>query len=221
MYAIVVGAGSIGFHLARELLASGNEAVVIERDPMRADACSDSLGSIVITSDGTEPTVLREAGASRCDLLVATTGNDGVNLVACQVVKHVFNVPRTMSVVWDPENAPLFKHLGVDVTISATELLLAHIEDELPTDSLVHLFSLRGGSCGVVCVHLSPTSDVIGRTVGELALPPGASVTAVIRKDGSTQQASRDLRFEPGDEVLAVTTPEQEEALRQVLARRP
>ena len=63
MYVIVVGCGKIGYYLTRALLASNNEVVVIERDSRRSEMAADEFGSIMVASDGTEPTVLREAGA--------------------------------------------------------------------------------------------------------------------------------------------------------------
>ena len=219
MYAIVVGAGSIGFHLARGLLIRGNEVTLIERDPARAEACAEDLGSVTVTSDGTEPTVLRDAGAARADVLVAATGDDGVNLVACQVAKHLFNVPRTLSVVWDPDHAILFDRLGVDVTTNATSLLLGHIEEKLSADSMTRFFHLHESDRGVICVHVPPGADAVGRTVAELNAPSEANLTTIVRRDGAVQQVSAGTRIEAGDDVLAITPPEQEGALWQTLTR--
>ena len=219
MYAIVVGGGSIGYYLARGLLIRGNEVTLIERDPVRANARTEDLGSIVVTSDGTEPNVLRDSGAARADVVSATPGDDGSNLVACQVAKHLFNVPRTMSVVWDPDHARLFDHLGVDVIISATDLLLANIEEKLSADSMTRFFRLHGGDRGVVGVHVPPGAEAVGRAVADLDTPMGAEVAAIVRGNGRVQQASAGARIEEGDEVIAVVPLEQEEALWQTLTR--
>ena len=218
MYAIIVGGGSIGYHLARGLLIRGNEVTLIERDAVRANIRAEDLGSIVVTSDGTEPNVLRDSGAARADVVAATTGDDGANLVACQVAKHLFNVPRTMSVVWDPDHARLFDRLGVDVIISATDLLLANIEERLSADSMTHFFPLHGDR-GVVCVHVPPGADAVGRAVADLDTPLGAELTGIVRRNGSVQPALAGARIEEGDEVLAVVHPEQEEALWRTLTR--
>ena len=218
MYAIIVGGGSIGYHLARGLLIRGNEVTLIERDAVRANIRAEDLGSIVVTSDGTEPNVLRDSGAARADVVAATTGDDGANLVACQVAKHLFNVPRTMSVVWDPDHARLFDRLGVDVIISATDLLLANIEERLSADSMTHFFPLHGDR-GVVCVHVPPGADAVGRAVADLDTPLGAELTGIVRRNGQVQAALAGARIEEGDEVLAVVHPEQEEALWRTLTR--
>ena len=191
---------------------------LIERDAVRANIRAEDLGSIVVTSDGTEPNVLRDSGAARADVVAATTGDDGANLVACQVAKHLFNVPRTMSVVWDPDHARLFDRLGVDVIISATDLLLANIEERLSADSMTHFFPLHGDR-GVVCVHVPPGADAVGRAVADLDTPLGAELTGIVRRNGQVQAALAGARIEEGDEVLAVVHPEQEEALWRTLTR--
>ena len=219
MYAIVVGAGSIGYHLARGLMIRGNEVTLIERNSVRANTRAEDLGSVIVTSDGTEPNVLRDAGVERADVVAATTGDDGANLVACQVAKHLFNVPRTMSVVWDPDHARLFDRLGVDVIISATDLLLDNIEEKLSADSMTRFFQLHDGDKGVVCVHVPPGAEAVGRAVADMDAPLGAEVAVIVRRNGKVQQASADARIEAGDEVLAVVRPEQEEALWQTLTR--
>ncbi|MEX2598413.1 MAG: TrkA family potassium uptake protein, partial [Dehalococcoidia bacterium] len=212
MYVIVVGCGKIGFYLARELLATDNEVVVIERDSQRADAAVEEFGNIVIASDGTEPTVQMEAGARRCDLLIATTGADATNLVACQVAKWSFNVARCVAVVTDPAHVGLFRSLGVDVTISTTELILSHIQEEMPA-SLVHLLRMQGAARGIVSVRVPADSPAVGRPLPLLALPAGTAVAAVVSKHGEVRQVGDDLRLEPEDEVVAITSPEMEDQL--------
>lgn len=217
MYVIVVGCGRIGFQLTKALLASDNEVVVIERDSHRAEIATEQLGSVVIASDGTEPSVLQEAGANRCDVLVATTGSDADNLVACQMAKAAFNVPRTIAVVHDPQRMPLFDALGVNVTISTTGLILAHIEEEMPTHPLVHMLPLRGGRLGLVGIRLPSDSAVVGRTMKEVALPPSTAVALVVGKDNEIRTMDDAFHFEAGDEIVAVTPPEYEGQLWQLL----
>jgi trk system potassium uptake protein TrkA len=161
MFVIVVGCGKIGYQLSRALLAADHEVVVLERDSRRAARAAEELGSVVISSDGTEPSVLANAGVTRCQLLIATTGQDATNLVACQVAKRTFHVPQTIAVVTDPDHVALFKRLGVNVTISTTELILSHIEEEMPGGPLVHLLSMQGAANGIVTVRVPAGSPSI------------------------------------------------------------
>src|SRR5881397_1906271 len=114
MFVLVVGGGKVGYYLAKELVESGHEVVLMEKDHARADQIADEIGSIVIAHDGCEGKYLAEAGANRADIVAAVTGDDEDNLVICQMAKHHFDVPRTIARVNNPKNEALFKHLGVD-----------------------------------------------------------------------------------------------------------
>lgn len=217
MFVIVVGCGKIGYHLTRALLAADHEVVVLERDSRRATRAAEELGSIVISSDGTEPNVLSEAGASRCQMFIATTAEDASNLVACQVAKTSFNVPTTIAVVSDPDHVPLFKQLGVDVTISTTELILSHIEEELPGGPLIHVLPMHGASNGIVCVRVPSGSPAIGRSLSNLHLPAGTSLVSIVGKDGALRSADNSVELREDDEVVAITPPDKEQQLWRAL----
>lgn len=214
MYIVVVGGGKIGYHLSKTLLGDGHEVLVLEKDPVRCESLIDELGSIVFLGDGCEAMTLEEVGTGRADMVIAVTGEDEDNLVACQVSKHKFKVPRTVSLINDPRNEDLFKKLGVDVTVSATSFILAHIEYELPAHPLIHLLSLKGSGLEIVEVKIPDNLKVSGRRLGDIKLPPGSVVTLVIRKDGNPQVPNADLILNPEDEVVAVTRPEAEATLR-------
>jgi len=219
VYVIVVGCGQIGYQLTKALLASNNEVVVIERDSRVAEQVAEEMGSVVIASDGTEPSVLQEAGANRCDVLVATTGSDANNLAACQVAKNSFHVPQAIAVVHDPQHVPLFNALGVDVTINTTDLILSHIEGELPTRPLVHLMPLKNQHQEVVSVRLPADSALVGQAVRTVPVPAGTTVLLIVGKDGRVRTMASDLRFEAEDQVVAITTPEFEDKLWQALSK--
>lgn len=217
MYVIVIGAGKIGFYLTRALLSANHEVTLIERDAIAAAAAAEEFGSIVVTSDGTEPSVLEEAGAKRCDILVSTSGRDATNLTACQVAKLRFETTRTVAVVTDPDHVPLFRELGVDVTISTTELILSHVEEELTGGPFVHVLPMQGGSRVVVSIRAPDDSPVVGRTVSRLSLPEGTLLVAVVRKNGDLQPALADPEIAQGDEIVAITPPEKEDDLWRAL----
>jgi len=131
MYAIVIGGGKVGYYLSRDLLERGDEVTLVEKDPARADWLESQLGSIVMRGDGDEMAFLSTTGVERADAVLAVTGDDEDNLVACQLAKRKFNVPKTVARVNNPANVRIFKTLGVDVALSATEVLLDLIESEL------------------------------------------------------------------------------------------
>jgi trk system potassium uptake protein TrkA len=131
MYVIVVGGGKVGYYLAKHLLERGYEVTLIEKDARRAETLTSQLGEVVMVGDGDEMAFLATTGMERADVVVAVTGDDEDNLVACQLAKRKFNVPKTVARVNNPANVHIFKTLGVDRALSATEVLLDLIEREL------------------------------------------------------------------------------------------
>jgi len=216
MYVVVVGGGNVGYYLTKELLAAGHEVVVIERDPSRARQIGDELGSIVVPNDGCEGRFQAEAGMARADVMAAVTGEDEDNLVACQVAKMRFNVPRAIARVNNPKNEKLFRQLAIDETVSPTRSILGAIEHEIPIHDLLHLAELERGELQIVEAQLDSSSPVIGRELRDLQLPEGSSVAVLVRDD--RPQAPRpETRLRAGDRVLAVTSAEHEAELRSLL----
>src|SRR5438034_2177805 len=142
MFVLVVGGGKVGYYLSKELIESGHEVVLMEKDRGRAAQIVDELGSIVVAHDGCEGKYLGEAGSNRADIVAAVTGDDEDNLVICQMAKHHFDVPRTIARVNNPKNEDLFRHLGVDEIISPTRMALGSIEQDIPVHELLHLAAL-------------------------------------------------------------------------------
>jgi trk system potassium uptake protein TrkA len=126
-------------------------------------------------------------------------------------------VPRTIARLTNPKNEALFKKLGIDVAISSVNLILEHIEEEIPTHPLIHLLALRGGELEVVEVKIPPLSPMVGKRVGDLSLPPGSILSSIIRKDQEAQAPTADTVIQAGDRLIAVTKPELEESLRDAL----
>ena len=216
MYIIVVGGGQVGYYLAKILLDDGHEVLVLEQDASRCCAIDEELGSIVVHGDGCEAAVLEDVGTGRADMFIAVTGDDEDNLVACQVAKHKFNVPRTIARIKNPRNETIFRKLGIDVTVSSTNLILAHIEQELPSHPLIPLLKLKGGDLVVVEVKIPPGSDVVGKRLGDLKLPEDTIVVPLLVVSKETPKTPRrDTVFEAEDEVVMLTNTESEETLRK------
>ena len=218
MYIIVVGGGVVGYYLCRALLEEGHEVLVIEKDARKCERFLDELGSVCMRGDGCEASTLSEAGTGRADIFIATTNEDEDNLVSCQLAKHKFNVPRIISRVNNPKNEKIFQKLGIDCTISVTNLLLEHIEEEIPTHPLVHLLTLARENLEIVEVKIPKTSKAVGKTLKELPLPAGSILSLLIRNGQKPQIPSPDTLFEAGDRVIALTPGDKEESLREVLA---
>jgi trk system potassium uptake protein TrkA len=217
VYIIIVGGGKVGYYLAKQLVEDGHEVLIIEKDAARCEQISAELGDIVLRGDGCEGATLDSAGTVRADLFIAVTGDDEDNLVACQVAKTKFSVPRAVSRINNPKNEAIFKKLGIDTTVSSTTVILAHIEQELPSHPLISLMTLRGGGLEIVEVKIPRQSSVVGKRMKDLLLPQESLVILTIDEEGTPRIPSNDTVVRAGDEVVAVTRREAEDALRAVL----
>lgn len=217
MYIIVIGGGRLGYYLMKALLDEGHEVLILEKKANICRTIIDELGSVCVRGDGCEAATLAEVGTGRADMLVAVTGDDEDNLVACQVAKHKFNVPTTIARIRNPNNETIFKKLGVDVTVSATNIIIEAIEQEVPTHPLTHLLTLRDKGLEIVDIKITNESTSVGKTIKELSLPEGSKLALIIPREHSPRVPTAHTVLEAGDQVIALTTPESEEALRTAL----
>jgi len=166
--------------------------------------------------DAAELGTLEAAGTARADVVVAVTGDDEDNLVICQTAKRLFNVPRTIARVNNPKNEEIFRRLGIDVTVSSTNILLSIIEQEIPQRGLVHLLTLKHAQVAIVEATVEEGASVVGKTLAELNIPDNVVVSAVLR-DGSLILPKGDTVLQPDDEVIALANRENEEAFREMM----
>ena len=217
MYVIVVGGGRLGYYLTKALLDEGHEVLIIEKKAAICEVINSELGSVCLHGDGCETTTLAQAGTSRADMMVAVTGDDEDNLVACQVAKYKFKVPRTIARVRNPKNESTFKKLGVDVAVSTTSIILEHIEHEVPSHSLMHLLAIEDKGLEVVEIKVPPDSPTVGKQIRHLALPPDSILSLIIRKERKPIVPTPSTTLRAADQIIAVTHPESEDALRAAL----
>lgn len=217
MFIVVAGAGKVGYHLARALVAD-HEILVIEADPSRAAFVAEELGDeMVMHGDACDAATMESAGMERADLVVAVTGDDEDNLTFCQIAKAKFSVPRAVARINNPQNETLFKQLGIDSTVSATSLIMAHIEQELPWRGMIPLLTLQTRGLEIVEVRVPREASIVGNPVRRLLLPQGALVSLIIDAEGTPRLPTPDTVIHPDDILVAVTSIENEEALRGAL----
>jgi trk system potassium uptake protein TrkA len=216
-YVIVIGGGKVGYHLARHLLDRGYEVTLVEKDTVRAQWLSHQLGSCsIMVGDGDEMSFLATTGIERAGVVVGATGDDEDNLVACQLAKRKFSVPRTIARVNDPENVRLFKALGIDVPVSATELLMGLIEAELSGSDAVKGVAVKASGATLVDVALPELSSLVGRHVADIHLPEGDLVVCIVR-EGRPVIPGAEVVIQPGDELIIYSTTLDVESVRELV----
>jgi trk system potassium uptake protein TrkA len=212
MYIIIVGAGKVGWNLARELLEKGNEVTLIENSRERYLTVEQELEHNVHYGDASELWVLERAGISRADMVIAVTGDDEDNILICQVAKEKYLVDRTIARVNNPRNREHFELLGIKPLVSATDLILRLIEHEVPDYGLIHLLDLPEQRLEIIEMLLQDDSKATGQRVGDLEMPEGSLLISVLR-EGSGFVPNADTVLQAGDEILAVLDPTVEEDL--------
>ncbi|MDA8330242.1 MAG: TrkA family potassium uptake protein [Candidatus Dormibacteraeota bacterium] len=201
-YVIVVGGGKVGFYLTHRLLKAGYEVALIEKDRIRASSISAQLGSCAcLVGDGDEMAFLATSGIERADVLAAVTGDDEDNLVACQLAKLNFKVPHTIARVNNPSNVPLFQKLGVDIAVSATELILNQIDTALVNSTDIERMPMEGTDRAVMRITV-PMGEAVGRRPSEVPAFARERVLLTLR-DG--QEVDGDSPLAVGDQILIFT----------------
>ena len=217
MYVIIVGGGSVGYYLAKTLIKTHHEVLVLEKNRVTHKNISEELGEVIMQGDGCEVRIMEDAGVGRADAVIAVTGDDEDNLVICQMAKMKFNVPRTISRINDPRNENLFHRLGIDATVNATKIIYNLIEQEIETNEVIPIAALKRGNIEIVEIEIGPKSPVLGKRMNALKLPPEALIISVIRLDHGMIPTA-ETEFEIGDSVIALVSADKEHDLRDIFA---
>ncbi|HSC78270.1 MAG TPA: NAD-binding protein [Candidatus Acidoferrales bacterium] len=216
-YVVVMGGGRVGYFLTRALRQNNIEVTVLENNPKIYDLITRQVDSPVILGDGSSIRVQEQAGMARANVFVAVTNHDQDNLIACQIAKHRFGVPKTIARVKNPRNEVAMQKLGVDITVSSTGIITALIQSEMPTSRIRTVLDLRtGGGLELMEYHLDSSSPVAGKTLRALELPPDCNIVTIIRS-GDAIIARGETILQNGDTVLTLVKKDSEPAVRQFL----
>lgn len=216
MYIIIVGAGKVGYFLAKKLLANKHTVVIIEKDSAVCEETAKDLSGLVIHGDGCDPRYLEEAGISRADVIASVTGDDEDNLVISQLAKEKFKVSRTVARVNDPRNEQIFSKLGVDVSIDATAILVATIEEEASFADIITLMTFQRGKLAIVRVDLPSDSPVLNKQLKELEFPSDSVLVSIIRGDEVIVPKGRTV-LQAQDDIIALTLVQNKQQLLDYL----
>ena len=217
MRVAIAGAGAVGRSIALELVESDHHVLLIERELTQLDPNAVPEAEWV-HADACELSSLEDAGIEGCDVVIAATGDDKVNLVVSLLAKTEFGVRRVVARVNDPRNEWLFgENWGVDVAVSTPRLLAALVEEAVAVGDLVRLLTLRQGQANLVEVTLPDDTPLAGRPVRSLTLPPDSALVTILR-GGRVIVPQQDDPLEPGDELLFVATAAVEQEIREALA---
>jgi len=213
---VIVGGGKVGSFLAEALENKGHRVTVIERNRELCERLAMRTEATVIQGDGCDLRFQEEAEVGKADVFAAVTGDDDDNLVACQLARTHFQVPRAVARVNNPKNERIFNKLGIDA-ISSTTVIAQLIEERTTVGDIITLHTLKKGRLAVVELDLPDdrcrSCEVPLRDLG---LPRGCVLVSVIRGDEVIIPQGSSV-LQPGDTVIAVTEPEKESELKRIL----
>ncbi len=216
MRVAVAGAGNVGRSVAKELIENGHQVMLIERaaERLRPERVPEAEW---VLADACEVVNLQEAELSRCDVVVAATGDDKANLVVSLLAKTEFGVPRVVSRVNRAENEWLFTdQWGVDVSVSMPRLMAALVDEAVTVGDLVRLMTFRQSDTNLVEITLPDSAPYVGRPVRQVPLPRDSALVAILRGKRVLVPTADDP-LEAGDELVFVCTTAVEDEVRAVV----
>ncbi|MBM3254529.1 MAG: TrkA family potassium uptake protein [Candidatus Omnitrophica bacterium] len=199
MYVVIVGCGRVGSELAKLLSQEGHNVVVIDKEQGSFKRLGQTFNGITLAGNGFDVELLKEAGVEKADAFCAVTNGDNTNIMAAQVAKKLFKIPKVIARIYDPQRAHIYHKLGLDV-ISGTVLLAAMIRDKI-IESHFTSYLIESGELGVI--EIKVTEKFAGGTVSELNIPGEFLIATVLKKKGVVIPGP-DTKLEKNDILMGV-----------------
>jgi trk system potassium uptake protein len=217
MRVAIAGAGAVGRSIAKELLGNGHDVLLIDKNPRSIKVDSVARAEWLL-ADACEIASLDDASLEHCNVVIAATGDDKVNLVVSLLAKTEFGVPRVVARINHPNNEWLFNESwGVDVAVSTPRLLSALVEEAVSVGDLVRLMTFRQSEATLVELTMPADAPLAGQRIGGIEWPTDTALVAILR-DGRVIVPNSDDPLEAGDELLFVTSEDVEDDLARLLA---
>ena len=214
---LIVGGGKLVYFLTRILLAKGSRVTIINKDKLECTQLARALKATVVHGNGSDPSVLKEAGAGIIDAIIAVTPYDQDNLVICQVATMRFGVKRTLALVNDPDNEEVFKELGISA-FSTTRIISNLIEQKTGFEEISNLIPVGEGKVTLAEIIIDETSPVTSKSLREIHMPPQSLIGYVVR-EGRPIVPRGDTIIYAGDRVIVIAMPEQYGQVLALLTR--
>lgn len=215
MRVTLIGGGKVGSYLARELHEAGHVVSVIEEAHSHAQTLTDESRVLVLEGDGTDVNLLKAADTSRADWVLAVTGLDEVNLVACQLALTL-GASRVLARLNNRLNRPTFEALKIPV-VAVTDVMATLISREVEVPEFRHVALLGRGEISVYEVDIPEHFDA--RPVAEVRLPSESLLVAVV-SENEVRVPTATTQLRPGDQVTAVSSVDLEDAVHAALGYR-
>jgi trk system potassium uptake protein TrkA len=214
MFIIIAGGGRVGYHLMKSQINKKNEVVVIEKNREKCQCITEEMGSLVLHGDACDPKILENAGIARAEMIVACTDKDQDNLIICQLARKKFRVPYTIALVNDPPNEEVFRKLGVDAAVGAIHAVLNRIDLKIAQQGVMTVLARESG-VEIIETRISADSPAVGKSLGQLDIPDGSIIPAVIR-GGRLVSCTPETFIKPEDIVISISPETHFSGLKKV-----
>jgi len=204
MKSIIIGGGKIGYNLLKTLKERGYNVTLVEKDAETCRKIAEEINTDIICGDGTDISVLKDAGILNADIIAAVTGKDEENLVICQIAKKGFDISKSIARINNPKNIGMFRSLGVDQTVCSTEVIANLIEYEFDRDICKIVQTFDRGSMILVEITVNEGNRWLGHYVKDLVLPADCVIASILRAD-SAVFVRGDTQILLGDTIHMIT----------------
>jgi len=216
---IISGADLVGLRLARELEKRIDKVVLVERDAQKAEEAARALPeTLVLHGEATEPELLREADAERCDFFMALSRDDDYNLLSSLMARRQ-KVARVACLSISPSYVPVLTSIGLDVVVNPRLVTVGEILRYVRQGPVHTVTRLKESEAEVLEMEVVNKSRAISRPLKELAFPAGAILSAVMR-DGEMHIPGGDFQLIAGDVVIVFALPHAIPKIEKFFAKR-
>ena len=130
MNVIIMGCGRVGAQLAGMLDTEGHKVTIMDVEPYSFRKLPPDFSGVALVGNGLEEESLKKAGIEEADVFVTTTQGDNRNVMACQIAKHIYHVPKVVSRIYDPIREEMYRNLGLD-TVSPTKVVAGLLKEKI------------------------------------------------------------------------------------------
>jgi|TARA_B110000116_G_scaffold57604_1_gene49112 trk system potassium uptake protein TrkA len=200
---VIAGGGRIGLRLASKL-EDDNHVKLIEKSTARAKKLSEILEStIVLKGDSSDDALLKEENIDNNDVFVATTNSEEANILSAMVAKKMGS-KKVMALINKDSFSGLMETDSIDIAISAEQITVSSLLSHIRKGDVVKVHSLkRGGAEALEAIaHSHEHSNVVGKMVGDINLPEGSFITAIVSSQGEIKTVHHTTFIEEDDHVV-------------------
>ena len=201
MYIVIIGCGKLGSTIARELSSKGNDVVIIDNDSDNLNRLGTGFNGIRIAGVEFDNDILLEAGIDKADVFIGVTSDDNTNIMASQIARDIFSVPKVMARICEPNKEFIYKKLGIE-TINPVNLSFEMIRNKI-TEKSSRIISVLDNNMEIVEMPIKKEN--------------GCRISSILR-DGKFKLADADDNLQSGDKIVCVIDKKDRQRLSSALS---